>query len=188
LGAVRRDVFNSIGGFDNERFAVPSIEDIELGVRLREAGHRILLTGDIQAKHLKKWEIVSLVRTEIFCRAMPWSKLILTRQKMINDMNLKTNDRLSAALVGLSLLLVPFVFWQPLTIVIIMSCLFAIFFLNRQIFSFFARKKGILFTFGTFWWQYFYFFYSGVTFVFCWFYYALPLAFGFGKEKEIGEL
>ena len=42
LGAVRRDAFLSIGGFDCKKFAVPSIEDIELGVRLRQDGKKIL--------------------------------------------------------------------------------------------------------------------------------------------------
>lgn len=184
LGAVRRDVFLSVGGFDGERFAVPSIEDIELGVRLRAAGHRIMLDKNIQAKHLKKWKPVSLIRTEIFCRAAPWSKLILTSQGMINDMNLKTSDRLSAALVGLSLLLVPFVFWRPALLVVILAFLFGILFLNRRIFGFYAEKKGLLFAALTYPWQFFYYLYSGATFAFCWFRYALPLALGLGKPKS----
>lgn len=188
LGAVRRDVFLSVGGFDCERFAVPSIEDIELGVRLRAAGHNILLDKDIQAKHLKKWEIVSLVRTEIFCRAMPWSKLILTSQGMINDMNLKTADRLSAALTGLSILLAPFIIWQPVLIILLLIFLITIIILNWKIFRFFTETKGILFSASTFPWLLFYLFYSGVTFVLCWVRYALPLALGFGRKKKISEI
>ena len=42
-GAIRRSVFEEMGGFDEQRFPTPSIEDIELGYRLRQAGHRILL-------------------------------------------------------------------------------------------------------------------------------------------------
>jgi glycosyltransferase involved in cell wall biosynthesis len=41
LGAVRRALFLAVGGFDAARFPRPSIEDIELGYRLRRAGHRI---------------------------------------------------------------------------------------------------------------------------------------------------
>lgn len=188
LGAVRREAFLKVGGFDCERFAIPSIEDIDLGVRLRNAGHRILLDRDIQAKHLKKWEIVSLVRTEIFCRAMPWSKLILTSQGMINDMNLKTNDRISAVFVALSLITIPFIFWQPLLIILLLAFLLIIAFLNRNILKFFYTKKGFVFAVFTYPWQFFYFFYSGVTFVFSWFRYALPLILGFGKKQEIGRV
>lgn len=183
LGAVRRDVFLSVGGFDCERFAIPSIEDIELGVRLRSAGHRILLDCNIQAKHLKKWEVVSLVKTDIFCRAVPWSKLILTSQGMINDMNLKTADRLSSVCVALSILIFPFIFWKPFLTFLLVFFLIAIVFLNRKIFRFFVKKKGILFAALTFPWLFFYFFYSGVTFIFSWFWYALPRTLNLKKGE-----
>lgn len=185
LGAIRREVFLSIGGFDCVKFAIPSIEDIELGVRLRTANHRILLDKNIQAKHLKKWEMVSLIKTDIFCRAVPWSKLILTSQGMINDMNLKTNDRLSSVFVALSLLIVPFIFWKPVLLILICLFLLAILFLNWKIFHFFARKKGLLFAAFTFPWLFLYFFYSGLTFVACWFIYALPRILNLRKKEEI---
>ena len=188
LGAIRREAFDKVGGFDCEKFAIPSIEDIELGVRLRSAGHKILLNREIQAKHLKKWKPVSLVRTEILCRAMPWSKLILTSRGMINDMNLKTNDRLSAGFVALSLAVVPFIFWQPLLVFLLLAFLLAIVFFNRKIFKFYYEKRGFLFALLTFPWQFFYFLYSGATFVFCWFRYALPIILGFGKRREIGQV
>lgn len=188
LGAIRRDVFVSVGGFDCEQFAVPSIEDIELGARLRASGHNILLAKEIQAQHLKKWRVGSMLRTDIFCRAAPWSKLILTSQGLINDMNLKTNDRLSAMLVGLSIALVPIIFWQPFLSFLLIAFLLAIIILNHKIFNFFYRKKGFLFAAQAFPWQFLYFFYSGATFVFCWFRYALPLVLGFGKRAEVGGI
>lgn len=187
LGAIRRDVFIGIGGFDCSKFEIPSIEDIELGARLRHAGHRILLDKDIQAKHLKKWQTISHLRTEIFCRALPWSKLILTGRGLINDMNLKTSDRLSASLVALSIIAFPFVFWQPTLIWLLVAFMLAFVFLNRNILRFYASKRGILFASMTLPWQLLYFFYSGVTFVFCWFWYALPLTLGFKKREEINE-
>ena len=188
LGAVRRGVFQSVGGFDCEQFSVPSIEDIELGARLRSSGHRILLAKEIQARHLKKWRTGSMLQTDVFCRAVPWSKLILTSHGLINDMNLKTNDRLSAMLVGFSIALVPFIFWQPLLLVLLFAVLFAVLILNRKIFRFFLRKKGIIFAACAFPWQLLYFFYSGATFVCCWFRYALPFILGFGKRRAINEI
>ncbi|HEY6508143.1 MAG TPA: glycosyltransferase, partial [Vicinamibacterales bacterium] len=42
LGAIRASVFRTVGGFD-ERFRRPSIEDIDLGYRIVDAGHHIRL-------------------------------------------------------------------------------------------------------------------------------------------------
>lgn len=173
LGAIRRDVFLSAGGFDCSQFQVPSIEDIELGVRLRQAGHRILLAKDIQATHLKKWEIVSLLRTEIFCRAIPWSKLILTRQGMINDMNLKTADRASALLVALLGAAVALMLWKPAFGLVAVGAAIALVYLNGDAFRFFAKARGAWFAALTFPWLLTYFFYSGTAFVLCWFRYKL---------------
>ena len=48
FGAIRRDVFLSVGSFDEHmRF----MEDIQLGYRLSQEGHRILLCPSIQLTH-----------------------------------------------------------------------------------------------------------------------------------------
>ncbi len=54
-GAIRREVFISVGGYNHRRYSKPSIEDIELGYRMRAAGHSIFLDKEIQVKHLKQW-------------------------------------------------------------------------------------------------------------------------------------
>src|SRR5690349_998145 len=108
-GAVRRAVFAQAGGFDDAGFG-QVVEDIELGYRVRRAGHRILLDKDLQGTHLKAWTLRSLIRTDVKYRAIPWSRLIM-EQGSPNDLNLKSDQRLSAALVLLllaSLLLAPF--------------------------------------------------------------------------------
>ncbi|MDZ7784931.1 MAG: glycosyltransferase [Halioglobus sp.] len=56
-GAVRRDAFLSVGGFDVERYKYPSIEDIELGHRLIDRGGRVRLRRDVQCTHLKVWRL-----------------------------------------------------------------------------------------------------------------------------------
>ena len=188
LGAVRKDAFLLVGGFDCEQFAVPSIEDIELGSRLRKAGYRILLERSIQAKHLKKWTVTSLLRTEILCRAIPWSRLILTSHGLINDMNLKTNDRASAALTALLILMIPFAIWQPLTLVAIAAVLGIFAYLNRGILGFFLKLKGPLFAAAAIPWQLLYFLYSGVAFVGCWMIYYLPVALGISRRESAGQV
>src|SRR5215475_1826572 len=59
-GAIRRDLFLAFGGFDERRYRRPAIEDIELGVWLSAAGHRIKLDSRIRGKHLKRWTLWGL--------------------------------------------------------------------------------------------------------------------------------
>ena len=80
-GAIRREVFLTMGGF-NEEYSRPCIEDIELGYRLKRAGFTIRLEKELQIKHLKRWDIVSLVKTDFFSRALPWTALILEIQRV----------------------------------------------------------------------------------------------------------
>ena len=59
LGAVRREAFVEVDGFDDWRFRSPSVEDIELGLRLASAGGMIRLDPEIQGTHLKHWGCVA---------------------------------------------------------------------------------------------------------------------------------
>ena len=103
-GAIRRDVFLELGGFNTQRYPRPSIEDIELGVRLRVAGHRILVNKDIQVKHLKRWTLLNLLKTDVLDRAIPWTLLILHERNLPNDLNLNQSQRLSALLLVVMLI------------------------------------------------------------------------------------
>src|SRR3990172_3929317 len=111
-GAIRREIFLAVGGFDAERFPRPSIEDIELGFRLRQAGHRILLDREIQGTHLKHWKLRGVIWTDITCRAIPWSRLILNSRETPNDLNLKLGQRVSAALAALAVATLPLALWR----------------------------------------------------------------------------
>jgi Glycosyl transferase family 2 len=96
LGAVRRDRFFSIGGFDHRRFPRPSIEDIELGMRLATAGQRIKLDASIQGKHLKRWTLIEMIRTDMLKRGAPWMALLLATRLHSTALNLGWRHRLSA--------------------------------------------------------------------------------------------
>jgi hypothetical protein len=103
-GAVKREVFLAVGGFDAS-YLRPAIEDIELGYRMAAAGARIELDPEILCKHLKRWSLQDIVRTDVMRRAIPWTLLILRAGRMPNDLNLRWHQRASVALVGLILLL-----------------------------------------------------------------------------------
>lgn len=167
-GAIRKDIFHKVGGFDQERYPTPSIEDIELGVRLHMMGYRILLNRQVQAKHLKKWQLTSWLRADILYRAVPWSKLLLEKGGMINDLNLKTSQRICAGLAGLEVMVIPFVFWQPLLGYGLVVPLSFIILLNKELFGFFIRRRGWTFAALAFPLHLFYYLYSGTTFALCW--------------------
>ena len=96
LGAVRREVFLGAGGFDAIRYPAPAIEDIELGLRLSEAGWRIMLDPEIQGTHLKRWSVASMVRTDLLSRGVPWVALMAERREVPTGLNLGWRHRLSA--------------------------------------------------------------------------------------------
>ncbi|HVF77889.1 MAG TPA: glycosyltransferase [Solirubrobacteraceae bacterium] len=79
LGAIRREAFDAAGGFDAARYPRPSIEDIELGMRLHAAGRRIALEPQAQGTHLKRWTLRSMLRTDLAARGAPWVALRLER-------------------------------------------------------------------------------------------------------------
>ncbi len=167
-GAVRRDVFLAVGGYDPERYPRPAIEDIELGYRMRALGHRILLDKELQAKHLKKWELRSLLHADIFCRAIPWSMLILESRGMVNDLNLQTRDRVSAVLAALSVAIIPFSILKPQLLFLVLLLLATIPLINHKLYRFFIHQRGLGFAFLAFPMHLLYYLYSAPTFVLCW--------------------
>jgi hypothetical protein len=102
LGAVRRDAFEAVGGFDAERFREPAVEDIELGMRLRADGRRIVLDPEIRGTHLKRWSVASMARADFARRGVPWTRLLLERGEGSTGLNLSAANRASA-LASLSL-------------------------------------------------------------------------------------
>lgn len=100
-GAVRRSAFLRLGGFD-EGYGVPSIEDIEFGYRLTEAGGQIELDSALQVTHLKAWGLGDMVRTDVLKRAAPWTELLLQRGSVDNSLNVDRRNRASLVAVGLA--------------------------------------------------------------------------------------
>lgn len=165
-GAIRREVFLAIGGFDAKRFPRPSIEDIELGVRLRRAGYRILLDREIQGTHLKRWKLGSVIWTDITCRAIPWSRLILDSRDAPNDLNLKRAQRVSVALVVLAAAVLPLALWRIDLLVLPLAAVLTVLVLNWDLFAFFWRQRGLRFAIACVPLHLLYFLYSGLSYLF----------------------
>lgn len=94
LGAVRRSAFEQVDGFDST-IVRASVEDIELGARLATVG-RIELDPGIQGKHLKRWTIHGMLRTDLYRRGIPWSQLALRGRATRTGLNLAWRHRVSA--------------------------------------------------------------------------------------------
>lgn len=144
-GAVRRATFLAIGGFDATIYPRPSIEDIELGYRLSEAGHRILLDKDVQVTHHKAWTLSGMIHSDIFDRAIPWTKLLLIRGKKEKNLNLAWQHRASAALVALlvvTLVLTPFV---PVAFAVVIATVSLLLWMNFDFYRYLARLRGFIF-------------------------------------------
>jgi glycosyltransferase involved in cell wall biosynthesis len=162
-GAIRRELFLQFGGF-SPRYALPSIEDIELGGALVQRGHRIRLDKSLQVKHLKRWTLLSLLHSDILARGVPWTRLILRTGRMPNDLNLQTASRASVALTYLGALCGALGFGRPvfwLGALVSAACLLI---LNRDVYQFFARKRGVWFALGAVGMHWLYYFYNGLSF------------------------
>ena len=171
-GAIRKDIFLEMSGFDAS-YRRPCIEDIELGYRLRQKGYRIRLCKDVQIKHWKHWTSFSLLKAEVFYRALPWMALLLRLQKdhpqqyrqFSSDLNLRWSSRLSVVLVyGVCVGLFLSVFW-PMLIWVAVLCAIALFTINLPVYQFFYRKRCLLFTAQVIPWHWLYYFYSGLAFI-----------------------
>lgn len=98
LGAIRREAFDAVGGFDASRYPRASIEDIELGMRLHAAGRRIALDPRVRGTHLKRWTLRSMLRADLAARGAPWVALRLERGgDGAAALNLAWRHRLAAA-------------------------------------------------------------------------------------------
>lgn len=148
-GAIRRHVFLEAGRYDEWSYPRPQIEDVELGHRVRALGHRILLRPEIQCTHLKRWTLRSVLTGDFRDRGVPWTRMLIQQglATKTSTLNLRTVEKLNTVLIWLSLLLgVTSALWRSRVVGISAAAAFAIvILLNRALYSFFARTRGILF-------------------------------------------
>lgn len=165
FGVVKRELFLKLGGFDIERYPRPSIEDIELGYRLKQAGAKIHLAKELQVKHHKAWKLVGLIKTDVFDRGIPWTQLLLdNKSHMVNDLNLQTSSRVSVvATYGLVFCLLTSVF-NPAAIILGLILAVLLLSLNWDVYRLFYHKRGLLFALKVVPLHWLYYFYGGLSF------------------------
>ncbi|MCZ6594251.1 MAG: glycosyltransferase family 2 protein [Bacteroidetes bacterium] len=172
-GAIRRSVFLQLGGF-SESYARPSIEDIELGYRLKANHRNILLMKDLQVKHLKRWTFWGLIKTDVIDRGIPWTKLMLRDKVIPNDLNARFSQRICVILSYLFIFLLGFfAIFSRQFLFIPFLLLATIIIINNQLYRFFAQKRNLIFAAKVVPFHVLYYFYSGLSFLFGVFAYSL---------------
>jgi glycosyltransferase involved in cell wall biosynthesis len=146
-GAIRTGVFRSVGMFDEWHYSRPQIEDIELGRRLRNEGHRILLRPEIQGTHLKRWTLKDIMSTDFKHRGVPWTRLLLQEGPNGSGemLNLRASEKVCTLLAGLGwfsvITAVVLASWWPLLAIPVF--ILGIAAINGAFYRFIARERGL---------------------------------------------
>ena len=144
-GAVRRDAFEAVNGFDVVRFPRGQIEDIELGYRLRDRGGRILLDPSIQGTHLKRWTFGVMLRTDFRDRGIPWMRLLLERgNRTAAALNTGRAEQLKVVLAAgaVVLLLAALPLRDPRLAIAGLAAVVALLVSNARTYAWFARQRS----------------------------------------------
>lgn len=167
-GAVRRTLFLRAGGFDAERFPLPSIEDTELAARIRKLG-ATRLDPALQVTHLKRWTFWSMLETDIFRRAVPWARVLLERGELPNDLNLRTSQRFASPVALLTLLALIGLVFAPRSpfLQLALGLVLLSIALNAPILRFFVQQRGLWFGARAWLAHQIHLAYGGATFAVC---------------------
>lgn len=184
IGLIRRDIFFEFGGFDAARFPHPSVEDIDLGMKVFAAGYRIRLVPEALGKHCKDWSLWRVWHTDIFRRARPWARMLIERSGAPKNLNIVAAERIKALLAALVLaLLLVGIFYPGLVIGSVVAAS-AYLFANRKFIKFLADRvapAGLLVAVLMHWC---YHLYSATTYMFTMIELRLRRLFALGKSGK----
>ena len=132
---------------------------------MKNAGYQIQLCQTVQVKHLKQWQLVSLLRAEFFYRALPWTELIWRdRQLTSHDLNMNFSSRLSLVLTYGILVAAIGSWWWGSGVAISCGLSLALLMLNLPVYRFFYQQRGLWFAIRVIPWHWLYFLYGGLAF------------------------
>lgn len=138
-GAVRRMTFDRLGGFKGSQ---RMMEDVEFGMRLTDDGGIVALDPSLRGKHLKSWTVLGMARSDLFDRAVPWTRLMLFGRGLSSELNLGWRNRLSAALTAMIWLGLLIALLVPLWLIVAAIGLVCFLFVNREFFFLVHRCAG----------------------------------------------
>jgi len=62
--AIRKDVFLQAGGFSRGLRSESGIDDLEFGMRVADAGHKIVMNPEVEVEHTKEFSFTGFVRNQ----------------------------------------------------------------------------------------------------------------------------
>lgn len=143
-------MFVAAGLFDEWRFPRRQLEDFELGYQLRERGHRIVLRPEIQATHLGRWTLRSMIAADLQDRSVPWMRIFAKRAAAAlgrRKERLRRVKTINTALIWLGLAVASgaVVGDRPWLLLGTFACVILVLFNDRAQHRFFARERGVAF-------------------------------------------
>jgi hypothetical protein len=98
----------------------------------------------MQVEHLKEYSLASLVRSDLFQRAIPWTRLIYSGRTGMGALNTNAQGRRSVAATGVMLLaLAASLFWTP-AVAVAAAALVVVLASNWALITLTARELGPL--------------------------------------------
>lgn len=162
-GAVRATQFQDIGGFD-EGFTSPSVEDIDLGMRIAVHGGRIELEPRLQGKHHKAWTLWSMITTDIASRAVPWTRLITSTGNLPATLNVDWKNRICGVLAVAGVAAAMWAVWTGTGLIAAIACVAVVVAMNLDFYLLCMRRRGAVFAIAAAALHFLFFIYSSVTF------------------------
>ena len=171
-GAIRRNAFAAVGMFDEWHYWRPQAEGAELGQRLIERGHRIVLDPMIQAAHLREWTLRNLAATYLIDLGIPWMRLLLQQRSLVRSKapHLSIREKVTTGVAWIAALLLgiasvgeisPWLWiagWAAVTVVL----------LSVPFLTFVARERGVLLAISAIPLQFIHYLLAGISFVVAW--------------------
>ncbi len=149
-GAVKKSVFEELNGFNSD-YEGATVEDVEFGYRISQAGYKIALDKDLMVVHQKRMTFLSFIKVELINRAIPWSVLLFRRKELKFNPSIGISNILSVmifGLLGLSfiLLVLPYINIPKNMVGYTMFALTAsLILLNSKFYIFLSKEKPLPF-------------------------------------------
>ena len=146
VAAIRKDIFWKAGGFDKSLFMKYGGEDLELGKRMTESQHHILLNPAVEVEHLKQHTLSSLLKND-FERSQGFIRLAgnlgqLGKSMTQGFVNVYPNFAFSVPLSWIILLSLALSVVFPATIWLALGSASLYMFLNISFLRYYATRRG----------------------------------------------